>query len=1035
MNISPFRNFRHLLAAIFFALLVTALWVTPAFADGETPPPPDTGTTEVADGGIAAEATPAPTELATTEELVSTEVVPTDEAIQPTEPAPAETVTDAAPAEVETSESPATEGEITGGDLLAELPEGTDVVVLDAEGESVPLASEEAAEIIAGGDPIWCPVGVTPISGAGGCSPTTLGFSGPEGLLDWISLNDPAQAGVIWVEESYFASSIDGFVQIDGSAFTNIPNYALTIKGGWTGAGTTIDQNNPSQFDEGFSIINWVGSITISDILIDGADNVSTEDQAGLKVVTNGSIVLNRVQSNNTTNTWAGVSHGAQLDNTGGTGNVTVTNSSFGNNDGRGLNVLSKGSITLKNVMVYDNGNVSNRYGAYLENETAWTPKPVTVTSSTFSNNGSNGLNIFSDGTVTLSYITASLNTFDGAHIETPGAVTLSGVNNFSGNGEDGLDVDNDGTITVAKTTANNNAGFGILLDNSGAATPKNVLLTGFAIAGGNSSDGIAIHTQGTVTAANLTAHNNGGYGVYINNADYDLATHSVLITGTNYFHNNASDGLYVKTTGAVTMYNVTAIYNDRGVYVDNRDSATPLPVAIKGTNLFQDNTRSGVFILSNGTVILNNISALDNGANGIYVQNTYWGKPYAVSVTGTNRIQGNDETGVEIYSRGAITLNNMTVTGNGATTDGYGALLYNWYTSTVQQPVYVKGYNTFSDNAYDGLHILSYGAVSLSNITAINNGQNMDDGNGQGVEVHNTGGIYAKGVTLTGVNMFNYNDGNGLYVVSDGAISVSKPTAYYNGYNGLHLDNTGPFQANVTISGFGQFSWNGNEGGGGTNEQDGLSITTHGTVTLANITATYNYGGGASVDTIGFNAPHAVTLSGTNTFNYNGNTGEESGLVINADGNITISNLTADYNYYRGADLDNYTNWFTNPGRTTATPLVPFTSFGSIFLNGFANFEGNITADGVFGLTHGSITTTRVTASDNGDGAGESGINLTADGNITMTCTVAYGNDFRNLDLNAGGSLTLKGLLSFGGISGIDLLTYGTTFTQTTCP
>jgi hypothetical protein len=1073
------------------ALILSAFVATPAFADGETPPPPDTGTTEVSTDSDTTEATPAPTEEAapadTTTTEPSTDVVSADTTTT-------DGTTDTSSLDVVPTDSTTTEAttgaaatDATTADLLATLPEDTSLVVVNADGEQVSLASDEASEIIAGGDPIWCPVGVTPVSGAGGCSPTYATWYGI-GLYFWLLVNDPAQAGVIWFEDSYVASGVgDGLVELDGSLFANVQNYSLTIKGGWTGAGTTIDQTSPSEFDEGFSIINWVGNITISDILIDGADIVSASDQAALNVDTNGSIVLNRVQSNNNTNSGAQDTFGANLDNDGGTGNVTVTNSSFGNNDGRGITIYSKGSITLKNVMVYDNGNASLRYGAFLVNNTAATPKPVSVTNSTFSNNGDTGLYIASDGTVTLSYVNASLNTINGAFIDTLGAVTLSGVNTFNNNGFQGLEVDNDGTITVAKTTANDNGGFGISLDNSGALTPKNVLLTGFTIAGNNGDDGIAIFTQGAVTAANLTAHDNAGYGVYINNGDYDLGTHSVLITGTNYFHDNTSDGLNVKATGAVTMYNVTSIFNGRGVYVNNdingaggvtlygygifhdnsntglyilsdgavtlnyitsvkntgyglyvnnAGSATPLPVYVKGTNLFEDNTFSGARVLSNGAVTLNNITALDNDDNGVYVDNHWWGTPYAVSITGSNRIQGNDDIGVEIYSRGVVTLNNMSVIGNGFASDAVGVYIDNQYTSTSQQAVYLKGTNVINNNSSHGLRILSYGAVSLSNITAINNGcatpgadpdcTVVDDGNGQGVYVTNTGGTYAKGVTVSGVNVFNYNDGNGLYVVSDGAISVSKPTAYYNGYNGLHLDNTGPFQANVTISGFGQFSYNGNEGGGGPNEQAGLDITTHGTVTLAYITATSNYGSGAYIDTRGFNAPHAVTLSGTNIFNYNGNTGTESGLVIKADGNITISNLTADYNYYRGADLDNYTNWVTNPDRTTATPAVPFTSFGSIFLNGFANFEGNITADGVYGLTHGSITTTRVTASDNGDGAGERGINLTADGNITMTCTVAYGNDFRNLDVYAGGKLTLKGLLSFGGISLGDLLADG---------
>jgi hypothetical protein len=321
-------------------------------------------------------------------------------------------------------------------------------------------------------------------------------------------------------------------------------------------------------------------------------------------------------------------------------------------------------------------------------------------------------------------------------------------------------------------------------------------------------------------------------------------------------------------------------------------------------------------------------------------------------------------------------------------------------------------------------LHILSYGAVSLSNIGAINNGQNIDDGNGQGVYVTNTGGTYAKSVIVSGVNVFNYNDGNGLYVVTDGAISVSKPIAYYNGYNGLHLDNTGPFQANVTIGGFGQFSYNGNEGGGGPNEQAGLDITTQGTVTLANITATYNYGSGAYIDTYGLTSAHAVTLTGTNTFSYNGNTGDESGLIVMADGKISVSNITAYGNFYRGATLNNEDYWTAHGG------VAWLGGFGGVTITGFGNFSNQTDDMGLFIDTHGSITLSRVTADNNVSGLG---MELFADGNIVMTCTVSSGNFLFDVLAIADGTITIKGLLSYTNamfiVPGVGTTVY------TTCP
>src|SRR5690348_15957218 len=42
---------------------------------------------------------------------------------------------------------------------LEQLPEGTEIVVLDEVGDVVPLATEEAAQAVLVGDPIWCPTG------------------------------------------------------------------------------------------------------------------------------------------------------------------------------------------------------------------------------------------------------------------------------------------------------------------------------------------------------------------------------------------------------------------------------------------------------------------------------------------------------------------------------------------------------------------------------------------------------------------------------------------------------------------------------------------------------------------------------------------------------------------------------------------------------------------------------------------------------------------------------------------------------------
>ena len=78
------------------------------------------------------------------------------------------------------------------------------MVVLDEEGEAVPLATQEAAEAIATSDPMWCPDGVHPIANTGGC---TASYTSMTDLLAALSgAGQPAVDGTIWIEATYDSS-------------------------------------------------------------------------------------------------------------------------------------------------------------------------------------------------------------------------------------------------------------------------------------------------------------------------------------------------------------------------------------------------------------------------------------------------------------------------------------------------------------------------------------------------------------------------------------------------------------------------------------------------------------------------------------------------------------------------------------------------------------------------------------------------------------------------------------------------------------
>jgi hypothetical protein len=917
-----FSAIRILSLAVLLALAMGGWKTTPAFADGETPPPPDEGTTDLTDG-VATEG-PAPTDVTSTEVApVPTEAI-TEEAAAPvitTDAASTEIAIDSAPVEGEVPEPAPAESEETI-DLLAELPEGTELVVVNAEGESVPQASEEASAIIAGGDPIWCPSGVAPKPLVGGCSNTY-------GSLDQlVAFFTPPSSGTIWFEHG----SVDAGTRINGGLFENweaARNFSLTLQGGWSGAygSTALDPVDPYTYFDGLNfdyiwITNWVGAVTLKNLVFNAATyDVDFADYV-VYVETAGNIKLDKVTVNDGQNdhvNWA--TYGAYLDNTSGTGSVTVTNSSFNNNEADGLRALSNGTITLKNVFANNNG----YRGATLDNTSATTAKSATISNFISNGNGVGGLVVNSSGTVTLNNISAGNNSWIGAYVENDYfgiyPVYVNGVNNFSTNTGHGLQVVSNGAIKVSKTTAIDNSGDGAHLDNGGSSGYQPITIAGFFTAIGNDGDGLEILSRGNVTAAYLTANNNGVHGVTINNT-YAGIPKSVTIAGYNVFNDNEGDGFY---------------------------------------------EGNGLGIESLGSIVLYNLSASNNGRDGVSLYNTGCNSQYPVSIYGVNIFSGNGRNGLYLFSHGSVTLNNVIAVENGL--------------------------------------------VSLGN----------------GVEVHNInmclGSVfYPKPVVVKGTNTFLSNNDTGIYVDSAGAISVSNVTANKNGFGGAFLYNrfldflsqNYPTTAPVTINGYGVFEYNGYVGG---YNQSGLTIKTHGSVTLANINANYNYGSGVNIDTIGVSATHSVTLNGTNTFIGNGTDGTESGLVVNADGTIKVNNLTAMSNHYYGAYLDNYTNWAENG----------FSYPGSVLVTGFGYFSAN--GVGLYVDTHKSVTLNRITANGN-----FAGMDISADGNVTLVCSSAWGNLFTAVAIDTPGVITLKGLLTYLNGTNESFTSY-TSLLRSTCP
>src|SRR5512138_3688750 len=183
----------HKARAIFLFLTIVAVMfasavgTTNVYADDGTPPPPPTEAPAVDPSTDEAEpvAPAEPAEVAPpAEEPAATEAAVTEpEVAEPVATEPPAQVEEAPVAEEEQPAEAATEVET----ILEQVPEDTTVTVINAEGEAQPLTTQESADAILTGDPIWCPEFQDPTPGANGC---TDSFNSFDALLSYLKAHE-----------------------------------------------------------------------------------------------------------------------------------------------------------------------------------------------------------------------------------------------------------------------------------------------------------------------------------------------------------------------------------------------------------------------------------------------------------------------------------------------------------------------------------------------------------------------------------------------------------------------------------------------------------------------------------------------------------------------------------------------------------------------------------------------------------------------------------------------------------------------------
>lgn len=339
----------------------------------------------------------------------------------------------------------------------------------------------------------------------------------------------------------------------------------------------------------------------------------------------------------------------------------------------------------------------------------------------------------------------------------------------------------------------------GAIVINGGLATTwSNFALTLRGGWGGVSGDG---SITGTTTFTNQ---------ISIVGWQNDVSINDIVV------QNTGGVGIWVQTSGDIALDDVSSNGNaDNGAYLENcgyrRDfvnggwrclGSQTSTVTLTGTNSFNNNGTSfdgaiGAYILTNGDVALNNVTANenmmdtnDNGGVGVLVESNGGD----IAVTGTNTFNGNSLSGAQFWTSGTgnVSLQNLNVSSNAW--NGIGISLQTGDAT-------VSGTNTFSDVGGDAIIILSDGDIFAANLNTNNTGGiHLETSSGSvsltGTSLFNNT-IYqmhtvfiqaADDVYVEGVTSMNGPYGDGIKIGANGDVTVKCTQSVNNGEYGLEV-------------------------------------------------------------------------------------------------------------------------------------------------------------------------------------------------------------------------------------------------------
>lgn len=976
--------------ALIISIIAALSLAGSAFAEGELPPeiPEATGTVVEESPAVITEPQPEPSADGTLPEDSATltetppeappeEIILTDDLADENAAASIESGVDA----------PLPESEVLAEEPLADVIEDLvdlNIALTNESGEILELATVESAEALAAADPYFTVSGVIYSFTTTDCDPMLAGNQPCANPIS-AAINFIMNTGIIpsdrkiYVESGTYTENvvIDGTLpflnQITGLIGKDIGSGLPTVNGsiyihdtimGFTLSGFTI---NATAGSNGAVRVNSnTGTLVLKDL------TVRNTNGPGINVGNHtGAVNLTNVVSS------GNFGSGALISNDNGIFPVTVNNSEFdqnndaggsgannglwiyskglvtlnyvsaSKNDGRGVYIDTDKTVTIKNSVF--NLNYSNPfYAAYGYGLWIWTGYPtnhIILENVHADNNSANGFYLLTKGNLTAKKVSAMNNTNSGASFSVDGTVSIS-ASDFSDNGYDGLRVYGLKSITLNSITANRNTNYGVYLDNCQETSvcqgigAVQVLGTSPNQFMDNGASGLYILASGAVTLTNFEASDNTNQGVDIRNSFTGISAGVIINanyvplfgTFTNIIHLNGGYGLEVDSYGSISVDKVWALNNlNDGINLDNNGALTAKTVTIKNSQAWE-NTYSGIEISSKGSITLTNCAAYDNGDIGLDIDNTSGSGNVVVSATTIKDFSGNTNYAIEITSKGSIIVNHV----DGSDTL-WGTTIYNQTASSAKPLTVSDGIFSNTTNT-TGLRVHSLGLITLRNITAENNAS-------YGVYADNSTAITPQAVVINKIHLID-NDGDGIEIYSDGNVTINNLTSNSNGGMGLYIITchyTGSACTgigSVTLGG----TWNEINGNG----NSGLYISSGGNITLSNFSALYN------------------TNSGV--FAYNNYTGETGSIIISA--------VSGKYNEVRWND--GYGLYLASYGAVSVTRTVADdnTQNGAYITNHQALIAKNVTitdcsfshnqSDGLYILSKGIVTLKAVTANGN---------------------------------------------------------------------